>query len=95
MRTLELIEQFNTMKALPYFEIEPVEGSDDWVLYTIQVDGKGVYTNLYMPRDDKDVSKLNQVYIEWDDHFSLDAHLEGLYDYCANDAYQAANLNLL
>ena len=91
----ELVHRFNKMRPLPYFEIEPMEDSGEYALYHIEVDEKGVYTSLYMPREDKDAAKLNRIYIEWDEYLDLDAHIECLHELCIDDAYKANDLKLL
>lgn len=63
---MTLLEQFNTMQALPIFEIEVMVG--DFQDYIIEADKHGL-SILY-----------TDVIHEWDNDLSLDENLNILYD---------------
>jgi hypothetical protein len=74
-----LYNEFQNINKMKMFEIE-VEG--EHVLYNIEANEKGLSARLYC--DD-------EAFIEWDDCFTLDEHLQDLYELCCNDANEAYN----
>ena len=70
-----LIEEFNNMKLDPIFEIE-IDG--EYYIYYIQATERGLEaggcSNIgFMPYG---------IIVEWEEDYSLDYHLEGLYELC-------------
>ena len=70
-----LIKEFNAMKNLPMFEIE-IDG--EFHVYYISATEKGLEaggcSNIgFMPYG---------IIVEWEEDYSLDYHLEGLYELC-------------
>jgi hypothetical protein len=74
MGSNKLLEQFQNMSKLPLFEINwkdyDSRGEDDYEVFNIQADEHGIYV----------IVDGGIVVIEWDDTFSLDEHLQELYN---------------
>lgn len=71
---MTLYEQFQAMDKIPLFEInlgDVLYAEDDWEIYEIYADEKGIWTV--------------GAYIGWDDFFTLDQHLESLYELTIED----------
>ena len=66
----DLLQQFNEMNKIPLFEIE---NNGEFYIYDIVADDIGLSAGS------TDCS------IEWDDTFSLDEHLQSLYELCYED----------
>ena len=80
-----LIKEFKEMKNIPLFEIEI---NQEYYTYYIQADEKGLSAggccNIgFMP--------YAGLFIDWDDCFSLDEHLQELYEVCYEDAMMRYN----
>ena len=71
-KMIDLYIEFQAMDRMPIFEIEHRE---EYYIYNIVADTVGIHTT----------SGLQLLQIEWDDTFSLDEHLESLYELCHND----------
>ena len=69
-RNNELLEQFNNMKKMPIIEINWADyfelENDDWEMFEIRADNDGLY--------------CNDIKINWDDIYSLEEHLQLLFD---------------
>jgi hypothetical protein len=74
-----LIAEFNDMKALPMFEIE-IDG--DYSIYHIRATDEGLEAGGCSNIGFKPYGIL----CPWDECFSLDEHLQGLYELCYEDA---------
>jgi len=68
----ELLTQFEAMKAMPMFEIR----YDD---YGIECEDGDEYTYTYISADEDGVWCMD-VYLSWDEYFSLDEHLQTLFE---------------
>lgn len=80
---LELIKEFEEMKAQPIFEINLADylelEEDEYVIYYLQVNEEGIEAGGcsncgFYPYAD--------LFVEWEDNKSLDYHLERLYELC-------------
>ena len=80
---MKLLTEFNNVTKMRMFEIEV---KDEYALYDIQANEQGLYTYGHWGYDD---DKLPLLLVEWDDCFSLDEHLQDLYELCENDANNA------
>ena len=69
-----LINEFNNMNKMPLFEIEYGE---EYFIYNIKATKKGLETK----------GETQTIEIEWDECFSLDEHLQGLYSLCVEELY--------
>jgi hypothetical protein len=79
----DLINQFNNITLMRVFEIEV---NDNYALYDIKCNDKCLYTVGYGTKALK---------VDWDDCFSLDEHLQDLYDKCYSEAIEAEERGLL
>lgn len=75
-----LINEFHNMNLDPLFEIELAD--DEFEIYHIMADDEGLHaggmSNVgFMPRG---------ITVEWDATFSLDEHLQALFEVCYNNA---------
>jgi len=75
----KLLQEFKEMRALPLFELcyedYGIKSDDEYELYTIEADTEGLST-----------TGLHEVLrVDWDDTFSLDEHLQALYELCIED----------
>jgi hypothetical protein len=86
MRTTETITtEFNTMNRIPMFEIEVLNTIDneiEYITYNIAIEG------------DKLVCQYTSIEIEIDEDFSLDEHLQELYNECIEDICNTDHLIL-
>ncbi len=74
MKKLDLLEQFEKMQKMPIIEINKADyigGDDDYEIYNITADIKGLYTGSF--------------FVEWDVVFSLDEHLQALMELIIQD----------
>lgn len=76
----DLIKEWEAVTLIKVFEM-PVENldtgdKDGYIVWTISHNENGL-----VARASEDL-KESTVSVEWDDYFSLDAHLESLYDAC-------------
>lgn len=74
MKKLDLLEQFENMQKMPIIEINKADyigGDDDYEIYNITADKKGLYTGSF--------------FVEWDVVFSLDEHLQALMELITQD----------
>ena len=71
-----LIEQFNNMKRIPLFEIEL---DDEYHIFHIMADDAGLHAGGVT---NSGFHPYHGLSVEWDDSFSLDEHLQELYDVC-------------
>ncbi len=67
--TDQLIEEFNNMDKLPMFEIEY---NEEYFIYNITATESGLETQ----------GESGLITVDWDDTFSLDEHLQSLYELC-------------
>ena len=72
IRILKLLEQFNEITLITIFEIEVSEG--EYEIYNISADSAKIYI------------QHTDISVNWDSDFSLDSHLETLYEECYEDA---------
>lgn len=84
---MSLLEEFKNMNRMPIFEIE-IDG--EYHLYHIQATNKwlelgGVSNVGFMP--------YNLEKIEWEEGYSLDYHLEWLYEVAYNDAMEQSQID--
>ena len=73
MKNLQLKEQFEQIDKMPIFEIETTDGYE---IYNINATDYGLYTQGI---------NGDGIGVEWDDVFSLDEHLQELYEKCYED----------
>ena len=71
MQNNKLLEQFDNMDKSPMFEINYLD-------YGITSKDEYVYT--YISADEHGIWCDGDVYLAWDDTFSLDEHLQELFD---------------
>ena len=74
MKNLDLLEQFNNMQKMPIIEINKADyngGDDDYEIYNITADKKGLYAG--------------SLFVGWDVTFSLDEHLQTLMELIIQD----------
>ena len=69
-----LIKEFSNMNKLPMFEIE-LEQEGEYEIYNISATKEGLSTQ----------GSQHLILVEWDDCFSLDEHLQSLYELCLDD----------
>ena len=76
----KLLQEFKEMKKLPLFEIEiEAEGFDsEFFIYHIEADEKGIYAGGCSNSGFHPYG----ISVAWDECFSLDEHLEALYELC-------------
>ena len=71
---MTLKEQFEAMDKMPIIEINMADyigGEDDYIVFNISADDTGLRTN--------------NIFVEWDNIFSLDEHLQSLYELIIED----------
>lgn len=71
---MTLKEQFEAMDRMPIIEINMADyigGEDDYIIFDIWADDTGLRTN--------------NIFVEWDNIFSLDEHLQSLYELIIED----------
>ena len=70
-----LLREFSEMKNLPIIEVNRADflelEDDDYVVYNILANEKGLYAD-------------GGIFIEWDECFSLDEHLQEVYELIIN-----------
>jgi len=75
----QLIEEFKNMNLSPMFEIE--DAKNEYDIYYINCTDEGLEAggcaNIGFLHIDKD-----SLFVEWDEDFSLDEHLQELYSLC-------------
>jgi len=73
-----LLDQFRNMDKLALFEINWSDYglNDEWEIFTIQANEAGLFTNGYPM-------------VEWDNTFSLDEHLQELFEIILEDKLNA------
>lgn len=75
---MTLQEQFNNIDRMPIIEINTADyigGEDDYIVFNISADDTGLHTN--------------NISVEWDEVFSLDEHLQSLYNLIIKDVLNA------
>lgn len=75
---MTLKEQFEAMDRMPIIEINMADyigGEDDYIIFDISADDTGLRTN--------------NIFVEWDNIFSLDEHLQSLYNLIIEDVLNA------
>ena len=75
---MTLKEQFEAMDRMPIIEINAADyigGDDDYIIFNISADDKGLYAD--------------NISVEWDNIFSLDEHLQSLYELIIEDVINA------
>ena len=77
-----LIEEFNNMSSEPIFEIEH---NGEYYIYYIQATDKGLEAGGC---SNTGFGSMELEIVEWDNTFSLDEHLQELYDICLHDAIE-------
>lgn len=65
-----LLKQFEAITKMRLFEIETNEAGE-YEIFEISADAVGIYSGALL--------------VEWDSVFSLDEHLQELYELCLND----------
>ena len=71
---MTLQEQFNNIDRMPIIEINTADyigDDDDYIAFNISADDKGLRTN--------------NIFVEWDNIFRLDEHLQSLYELIIED----------
>ena len=69
-----LIEEFNNISKMPIFEIEY---NNEYFIYNIGATREGLETR----------GETMTLKVEWDDCFSLDEHLQSLYELCLEELH--------
>ena len=83
METLE--EQFNNMRIEPMFENE---NDGEYYIYYIKADDRGLEAE---GATNTGFSSMGLEIVDWNNCFSLDEHLQSLYDICYEDAIKQAD----
>ena len=78
----KLINEFNSMDSMPIFEIN-IE--DAFYVYYVEATEKGLEAGGC---SNTGFMAMGLEYIEWDNRFSLNEHLEELYEVCYFDAVE-------
>lgn len=71
---MTLKEQFNNIDRMPIIEINTADyigGEDNYIIFNISADDTGLYAD--------------NIFVEWDNIFSLDEHLQSLYELIIED----------
>lgn len=74
-----LLKEFNEIDLMPLFEIET--GPNAWEVFHIEASEEGLEAGGACNLGFLSISR-EELFIEWDPCFSLDEHLETLYDQC-------------
>ena len=78
-----LIRQFEIMDKMKIFEIDIAEAlglsENEYYLFHLNADKKGISAGSIT---NAGFYQLDNLFVEWDEYYSLDEHLEFLYDKC-------------
>jgi hypothetical protein len=77
--TLKLMHEFKSIPKLPMFEIQE---EDEFYTYDIECNSKGLFSYGY-----NETNKRLKLFIRFEKGCSLDYHIEGLYELCAENSY--------
>jgi len=92
----ELKQQFAEITLIKIFEVEVVNNKTqekDWITFNIDANDEGLYA---IPSEDltEETEKIVPIIVEWDDTFTLDHHLETLYEYCNGAIMESVDWDL-